>query len=467
MQIPAQRQLLVTQLNNDFPADTQFNSITTVGYRSATQDNYAIVGNRMEILSSITSTDIQTDLIINSNISVVAGDRSPDGYDIQYTLLRGNISGSGGFTVTNPSGANWGLNLIGSNNTFTGDINVVSGALGVQNPNTAFGSATGKTIIRDGANLGLTFSKQKFTTNEKFEFEGSAHPDSYRGAKLNMSLGYGPVSSPITDTAITFAGLVTTNSDLTVWSYGHDVKFTNLNLNNKKLTRAAGAFGNLTANAQKIEAPYFKEKITNNEPTTPVYVPVRSETTVNGVRGDTTVVYDAILKGTGTVGVLDIAEGGFLAPGESPGCLSSGNLTLAGTFQAELAGTTVCTEYDQTNVTGTVDLTGGTLETTLLNDFVPSLNNTFTIINNDAADAVTGTFEGLANGATFEVNGVTFRINYDGGDGNDVVLTVVSIPAVPDTGSEQLLSNPLTTLVAAFGALFVLVAGYKFSSKRR
>ena len=45
------------------------------------------------------------------------------------------------------------------------------------------------------------------------------------------------------------------------------------------------------------------------------------------------------------------------------------------------------------------------------------------IINNDGADTVNGTFAGLAQGA-FLTNGATiFRIAYNGGDGNDVILT--------------------------------------------
>ena len=46
----------------------------------------------------------------------------------------------------------------------------------------------------------------------------------------------------------------------------------------------------------------------------------------------------------------------------------------------------------------------------------------FTIINNDGADAVSGTFNGLAEGGTITFNTVTLYITYTGGDGNDVVL---------------------------------------------
>ena len=54
---------------------------------------------------------------------------------------------------------------------------------------------------------------------------------------------------------------------------------------------------------------------------------------------------------------------------------------------------------------------------------MPVAGNVFTIIANDGADAVVGTFAGLAEGATITLNGVTLVISYVGGTGNDVVLT--------------------------------------------
>ncbi len=50
---------------------------------------------------------------------------------------------------------------------------------------------------------------------------------------------------------------------------------------------------------------------------------------------------------------------------------------------------------------------------------------TFTVINNTAATAIAGTFSNLADGATFISNGNSYRVNYGGGDGNDLTLSVV------------------------------------------
>jgi hypothetical protein len=62
--------------------------------------------------------------------------------------------------------------------------------------------------------------------------------------------------------------------------------------------------------------------------------------------------------------------------------------------------------------------------------FTPSPGLSFVLINNDGSDAVSGTFNGLPQGAYFTVSGQTFRINYTGGTGNDVVLTRENGPAV-------------------------------------
>jgi autotransporter-associated beta strand protein len=49
----------------------------------------------------------------------------------------------------------------------------------------------------------------------------------------------------------------------------------------------------------------------------------------------------------------------------------------------------------------------------------------FTVINNTAATPIAGTFSNLADGSMLTVGSNTFQANYEGGDGNDLTLTVV------------------------------------------
>jgi fibronectin-binding autotransporter adhesin len=157
-----------------------------------------------------------------------------------------------------------------------------------------------------------------------------------------------------------------------------------------------------------------------------------------------------------------------VAPGNSPGCLNSSNLVMAGALDEEIGGTTACTGYDQLKVTGTVNVTSAALNTTLVNSFSPAVNDSFTIVDNDGSDAVTGVFSGLAEGASFTAAGKTWKITYIGGTGNDIVLSLVSTtaagaPAAPNTGVKLASSNLAgrATLIGLIG-LSILGLSRKF-----
>ena len=52
----------------------------------------------------------------------------------------------------------------------------------------------------------------------------------------------------------------------------------------------------------------------------------------------------------------------------------------------------------------------------------------FEILDKTSAGAITGTFNGLSEGATLTVGMVSMTISYVGGNGNDVTLTVNAAP---------------------------------------
>ncbi|MBX7053580.1 MAG: carboxypeptidase regulatory-like domain-containing protein [Pyrinomonadaceae bacterium] len=145
--------------------------------------------------------------------------------------------------------------------------------------------------------------------------------------------------------------------------------------------------------------------------------------------GNVTVNKAVNIKGSFTVSgsLSTTAVGASISPGNSPGIINSGNLTLGAgsTTNMELNGLSVGTQYDQLNVSGTVTINPtASLNPTL--GFTPVAGNSFTIINNDGGDAVSGTFFGLPEGTVFYVLTTAFKISYIGGTGNDVVLTVVA-----------------------------------------
>src|SRR5262249_36698932 len=53
------------------------------------------------------------------------------------------------------------------------------------------------------------------------------------------------------------------------------------------------------------------------------------------------------------------------------------------------------------------------------------IGTVFTAIDNTATTPIAGTFDNIADGATVTVGSNTFQANYEGGDGNDLTLTVV------------------------------------------
>ncbi len=153
----------------------------------------------------------------------------------------------------------------------------------------------------------------------------------------------------------------------------------------------------------------------------------------------TTVASGATLGGTGTLGgTVTVQNGGTLAPGVSPGTLTvNGDLTMAAgsTLAVEINGTTAGTQYDQVIVNGAVDVSGATLSAT--HGYSPGSGDSYTIIVNDAADAVTGSFSGLAEGATVTAggNGTILTASYIGGTGNDFTLTAPLNPTVSSVSS--------------------------------
>ncbi|AQT59134.1 hypothetical protein B0D95_02815 [Cellvibrio sp. PSBB023] len=138
-----------------------------------------------------------------------------------------------------------------------------------------------------------------------------------------------------------------------------------------------------------------------------------------------TVASGATLTGSGSVTNLLVNSGGTLSPGNSPGIFTvNGNLQMnsGSTLAVEINGTTAGTQYDQISVNGAVNVSGATLSAT--HGYTAGQGDSYTIIVNDAADAITGTFSGLAEGATTTAggNGTVLSASYTGGTGNDFTL---------------------------------------------
>jgi YVTN family beta-propeller protein/autotransporter-associated beta strand protein len=160
-------------------------------------------------------------------------------------------------------------------------------------------------------------------------------------------------------------------------------------------------------------------------------------TTVNGgvlqidgtQHADITVNTGATLAGSGTFDNATINTGASLTPGSAA---ATGALTTKGTvtfnagstFAVRLNGVAAGTQFDQLNAsTGSpVNLNGATLSVSV--GYTPVGGDAFTIVAN-----ATGTFDGLAEGATLTVGGKLFHLTYQA-NGTDVALQYDAPPSL-------------------------------------
>ncbi|MGB7345432.1 MAG: hypothetical protein WBD20_14555, partial [Pirellulaceae bacterium] len=195
-------------------------------------------------------------------------------------------------------------------------------------------------------------------------------------------------------------------------------------------TDAFAALGTINANSSLTIGPAHSR-------TTSVALAIAGKLHVDGTFTGTNifVAADGTLSGSGTANAPVTAQSfGTISPGD-PNASSVGTLTVErlelqnfATLNIELGGAggpgNAGVTYDQVDVNGTVHLFGS-LETFLIAN-VPTIGEQYTIIDNDGAEAVSGTFDGLAEGATISAGPASFTISYVGGDGNDVTLTALS-----------------------------------------
>jgi autotransporter-associated beta strand protein len=155
---------------------------------------------------------------------------------------------------------------------------------------------------------------------------------------------------------------------------------------------------------------------------------------VNGYQPQSRVALEsaaASFGGSGTVG--EIYCPGTLVPGGHPGVLTCSNLTLTptATYSVTITGPAPGTGFDQLNVRGTNNLASASLSVVLALTNPITLGQQLVILNNDAAEPITGSFAGLPEGASLAIGGLGFKISYQAGDGNDVALTLVEVPVAP------------------------------------
>jgi len=142
-----------------------------------------------------------------------------------------------------------------------------------------------------------------------------------------------------------------------------------------------------------------------------------------GTLGGSGIIAGAVTVGTNT-GVQ-----AFLAP--SKGVTKPATLTIQGSLTLNDDSTFIYKLNTNRARADQVIANGVTIDSGAKFSLRPSGTNAltvgqvFTVINNTAGTPIVGTFHNLADGAIISINGNNLQADYQGGDGNDLTLTVV------------------------------------------
>lgn len=161
-----------------------------------------------------------------------------------------------------------------------------------------------------------------------------------------------------------------------------------------------------------------------------------NNTSGSGAGTGAVVVTAGTLGGNGSVsGAVTIGNGvgsadAAIAAGNSVGTFATAS-TLSflsdGAFVFELNST--LSTADQLVANGVTINGSSVFSFTDLGAGALALNTQFIIISNTSGSAISGTFSNLADGSTFTQGANQYQVNYAGGDGNDLMLTVVPEPS--------------------------------------
>jgi fibronectin-binding autotransporter adhesin len=187
-----------------------------------------------------------------------------------------------------------------------------------------------------------------------------------------------------------------------------------------------------------------------------------TELNVSGITPTTyTVGASQTVSGIGSLnaGTKDVTVSGNLAPGNSAGLL---NVSTSGAGGLQLADNSVLNiemtrsvapaaggNYDQLGLTGTLNIVSGAdLTLSALGAGGWNAGDIYFLIANNSSDAITGEFQGFAEGSQITFDGQLFNVTYDANfegtpsfsGGNDFALQVVPEPAAALLGSLGMLA---------------------------
>jgi autotransporter-associated beta strand protein len=336
-------------------------------------------------------------------------------------VFSGALGGNGAVTVRGFDSATFsGTDA----NTYTGVTKVIYGDLFLNKPANV-NAIAGPLVIGDGTDQGLSNPVVSLEADNQIERFQPVTINSYGRLKLN---NHNQDTGSVTGFTHSHGGM----GDPPTWTIG---------FNNESTTFA----GDISGPGTIVKVGTGTWTLTGTNTYTGGTIVDAGTLRVDGAGsiGDVTVHAQGTLAGTGATGAVTLSPGVNVSPGGStPGILHVQSIAFptGSTLVVRLNGPTAGIDYDQLQVSGTVDLGGATLSASLSPAFLPVLGTSFGIIT--STDTISGTFAGHPDGDTFLLGGTVFQIRYvNDGNNHAVVLTAVAYATSTAAHSSPALST--------------------------
>ncbi len=362
--------------------------------------------------------------IVNGSLTSFFGYASMD-------FIGNSSAGNGTFIANNGQvlGAGGGVIYItgsssAENGTFYANGTTVDGAFGgrvtftIESPTAATATliATGGVATGEGAGGGIVFQDSSAGAEARLELYGNGFLDLRGHPSPELTIG------SLEGDGLVFLGGV----NLSVGSNNRTTRFSGLIEENSEGT--TGALTKIGTGTLALSGPNTYTGGTTIEAGTLLAQTKNASATGTGPIQ----VYSGTLAGRGKMsGAITIGSGtgpgAFLAPGVN----GTAGLTTQSTLIFNADGTYSCkldtgrAKADKVTAKGVTINSGAIFFFVALGNQTLAQSTVFTVINNRSPNPITGTFSNLPDGSTFTVGSNTFQVSYEGGDGNDLTLTVV------------------------------------------
>jgi Ca2+-binding RTX toxin-like protein len=393
---------------NNFAANTPFNAIRIDG------DGYSLSGNALKLSGGVGNRGMGTTIgfpimltaaqgFSNSSLATLsfATGIDLDGFTltldsentaVDSLLISGSISGEGGIAKQGGGQAR----LAATANSFTGFVTAAAGELVLDGQNVYAGKTTigGGAVITLGNSAALGLGNGTDASGVEILESGTI------ALSTGILVGGERISGGGTLTMIARAGSSRWTGDIALG--------TGLVIDNTGFSGDLGLNGSVTA--PSIVA------IWNGE----------NRNTVRGmVMADESVVATGI-DGTGSIGFV-VGTLDMIRPGTS---LDTGILSISGgqllRHASRIQGLAAGSAYDQLVVDGSLDLSKAMLSVSVSSEFEPARDDEFILVAKTGLTPATGHYQSLPQGSILLAGGHVFAIDYQGGDGNDIVLRTLS-----------------------------------------